>query len=218
MTIAFLVGPRGCGKSTLGKRLAERLWRPFVEMDERTLARFAPRMTVREVWSVHGEAAWRAAEAGVTRELLSGQLPQSRLGELAEFLGGSSSVAAAGGGGGGGSANEPIVAAGGGAPTVPDVAALLNDARREGKVRVIYLACSPAVLWQRLEAQRRADGMIYDAHRPPLTAAGAADSLGEIEAVVAQRDPLYRAVADAVLDVTYLDEEGAANYLVRNCL
>ena len=57
----FLIGPRGCGKSTIGRALSRRLGRPFVELDERVLAAF-PEGSVREVWSVHGEGAWREAE------------------------------------------------------------------------------------------------------------------------------------------------------------
>ncbi len=36
----LLIGPRGCGKSTVGRALSKRLGRPFVELDDRVLARF----------------------------------------------------------------------------------------------------------------------------------------------------------------------------------
>ncbi len=58
----LLIGPRGCGKSTVGRALSKRLGHPFVELDERVLAAFGEG-SVREVWSVHGEAAWREAES-----------------------------------------------------------------------------------------------------------------------------------------------------------
>ena len=44
------------------RALSKRLGHPFVELDERVLAAF-PEGSVREVWSVHGEAAWREAES-----------------------------------------------------------------------------------------------------------------------------------------------------------
>jgi len=57
----LLIGPRGCGKSSVGQRLADVLKRPFVELDARVLQTFA-QDSVHEVWAVHGEDAWRAAE------------------------------------------------------------------------------------------------------------------------------------------------------------
>ena len=57
----LLMGPRGCGKSSIGQRLADILEQPFVELDARVLKTFAED-SVQEVWVVHGEGAWRAAE------------------------------------------------------------------------------------------------------------------------------------------------------------
>ncbi len=57
----LLIGPRGCGKSSVGQRLADILEQPFVELDARVLGSFA-QDSVQEVWVVHGESAWRAAE------------------------------------------------------------------------------------------------------------------------------------------------------------
>lgn len=57
----LLMGPRGCGKSSVGQRLADILEQPFIELDARVLGSFA-QDSVQEVWEVHGEPAWRAAE------------------------------------------------------------------------------------------------------------------------------------------------------------
>ncbi len=65
----LLMGLRGSGKSAVGRLLAKRLNRPFVDLDDRVLATF-DEPTVTAVWSVHGEPAWRAAEARVLGELL----------------------------------------------------------------------------------------------------------------------------------------------------
>jgi shikimate kinase len=66
---ALLIGLRGSGKTTIGRELAGRLNRPFVDLDERALATFAE-ASVSEVWSAHGEAAWRDAEASVLEAVL----------------------------------------------------------------------------------------------------------------------------------------------------
>ena len=63
------MGLRGCGKSTLGRLLAEGLGRPLVEIDDQILATF-PEASVAEVWAANGEAAWRAAETRVLCECL----------------------------------------------------------------------------------------------------------------------------------------------------
>ncbi len=65
----LLIGPRGCGKSSVGQRLADLLQQPFVELDDRVLATFAE-PSVHEVWSVHGEPAWRTAEVQQLNRIL----------------------------------------------------------------------------------------------------------------------------------------------------
>jgi len=57
----YLVGFMGCGKSTIGRRLAERLGTPFVDLDdeiERTSGR-----TVRALFEESGEARFRRLES-----------------------------------------------------------------------------------------------------------------------------------------------------------
>lgn len=66
----LLMGPRGCGKSSVGQRLADLLHRPFVELDAQVLETFAE-SSVNEVWSVHGEPAWRAAEVRQLNRMLA---------------------------------------------------------------------------------------------------------------------------------------------------
>jgi shikimate kinase len=57
----LLIGPRATGKTTIGRLLADRLGRQFIDLDERIRARFGD-SPVRVIWAEHGEAAWRAAE------------------------------------------------------------------------------------------------------------------------------------------------------------
>ncbi|MCK4872193.1 MAG: shikimate kinase [Phycisphaerales bacterium] len=68
MNIA-LIGLRGSGKTTIGRELAEQLWCDFVDLDDLALARFAE-STVSDVWSAHGEAAWREAEVEALGDVL----------------------------------------------------------------------------------------------------------------------------------------------------
>src|ERR1041385_7840496 len=65
-----LMGYRGSGKSTIGRRMAEELWKSFADTDEFVRKKFGG-MTIKEIWERHGEAAFRAAEVEVLKELLT---------------------------------------------------------------------------------------------------------------------------------------------------
>ena len=69
-----LVGLMGVGKTTVGKRVARTLGRPFVDADAALEARTG--RSVREVFEVDGEAGFRAVEADVLAELLAVDEPQ----------------------------------------------------------------------------------------------------------------------------------------------
>jgi shikimate kinase len=68
-TIA-LVGLMGAGKSTVGRRLANRLNLPFSDGDD--VVELAAGMSVSDIFSSLGEAAFREGEAKVMRRLLEG--------------------------------------------------------------------------------------------------------------------------------------------------
>lgn len=161
----LLIGPRGSGKSTIGRRLAARRGDRFIDTDRLALATFRE-PTVSEVWARHGEAAWRRAELGVLRSCLA--------------------------------ADGAVAALGGGIPMIAGAAAEISRARRQGRARVIYLHCEPATLRQRLAA--------HPGDRPPLRGE---DALGEIEQVLAEREPVYRSLSDWVVDVTNRTEPEA---------
>ncbi|WP_395667272.1 shikimate kinase, partial [Methylocella sp.] len=63
-----LVGFMGCGKSSSGRRLAQRLGLPFVDADAEIEA--AAGMTVSEIFAKHGEASFRDGERRVMARLL----------------------------------------------------------------------------------------------------------------------------------------------------
>lgn len=66
----MLLGYRGSGKTSVGKELAEQLWKDFVDIDVAICARFDG-LTIAEIWQQHGEPKFREVEAEVTREVLT---------------------------------------------------------------------------------------------------------------------------------------------------
>jgi XRE family aerobic/anaerobic benzoate catabolism transcriptional regulator len=67
-TLIALLGLRGAGKTTVGRRLARRLHVRFVELDKR-IAHLA-NLTVPEIFSMHGEDYYRRLEREALLELL----------------------------------------------------------------------------------------------------------------------------------------------------
>ena len=172
----LLIGLRGSGKSALGPRLAERLGRPFIDLDAVTVA-YLGGGTLRELWDRHGEARFRQAEY---RAVINQAFPRTNPG--------------------------PVVALGGGTPTAPGAADFLRNARARGMGVIVYLRATPSTLRARLAGADNTD-------RPSLTGA---DPLAEIEAVHAARDPLYRDLADVVVETDGMDETSAVERVVRS--
>lgn len=67
----ILLGLRGSGKSTLGRKLARRLAWPFIDLDHLTPGE-AGEATVADVFQNQGESAFRAAEARALAKVLAG--------------------------------------------------------------------------------------------------------------------------------------------------
>jgi shikimate kinase len=61
----FLIGFMGCGKTTLGKKLASRLGYPFIDLDHQ-LERDAG-LSITEYFAAHGEEAFRKFENQVLK-------------------------------------------------------------------------------------------------------------------------------------------------------
>jgi shikimate kinase len=66
----FLVGMMGSGKSTVGRALAQRLDRPFVDTDKVLVERTG--VPVATIFEIEGEAGFRRRESGVLAELAQG--------------------------------------------------------------------------------------------------------------------------------------------------
>lgn len=157
-----LVGMMGSGKTTVGRRLAERWGVPFLDSDEQVEARTG--RTVAEIFRDDGEAAFRTLEAEALTEALA-----------ARPVG---VVAAAGG----------VVLAEGNRSTLVDGATVVW-LRADPAVLAARIAAAdddhrplldddPAVVLRRLDAERRelyaevADVVVDVDHRTPTQVAG----------------------------------------------
>lgn len=127
-----LIGPRGAGKSTIGRLLASTLNVPFADLDDRVRARFG-NASVSEIWRQHGEAAFRAAEAESLAELLESSGTGRAPGGIPRCPAG-------------------VLSLGGGTPMIDSAQRTLTDARARGVARVVLLLAPPATLAARLRA------------------------------------------------------------------
>lgn len=64
-----LIGYRGSGKTTIGRRLADQLWQPFVDVDEQIVVKAGK--TIKEIFDTAGEAAFRELEEEAVRNALA---------------------------------------------------------------------------------------------------------------------------------------------------
>jgi len=166
-----LMGMRASGKTTIGRLVADRMQRRFVDLDDRTRLRFSE-SSVQAIWIKHGEAAWRAAETEALRDVLA----------------------------------EPpcVLALGGGTPMIPAARAMLEQARKDRAITVVYLRCSAEALQQRLAKQA--------GDRASLTGRGVVE---EVPDVLASREAAYLALADAQIDSGVLSVEHAIEALMK---
>jgi shikimate kinase len=65
--LIFLVGFMGCGKTTLGRKLANRLEYPFIDLDHVFEAQEG--MTIAEYFTQHGEAKFREQESALLKQM-----------------------------------------------------------------------------------------------------------------------------------------------------
>jgi shikimate kinase len=144
----YLVGLMGAGKTTVGRQLARRTGRRFIDSDHEIEARTG--VSIPTIFEIEGEPGFRRREAQVIAEL-------ARESDL-------------------------VLATGGGV--------VLNPANRAALASgvVVYLNAPPEMLFERTR---------HDRNRPLLQVA---DPLAKIAELFAQRDPLYREIADVVVD------------------
>ena len=145
----YFVGMMGAGKTTIGRHLARRLKKRFVDCDHEIEARTGVRIPV--IFDIEGESGFRKREAQVLQA-------------LSEERG-------------------LVLATGGGAVLDPQ-----NRRRLAETGLVIYLFAQPDELFARTR---------HDRNRPLLQVD---DPLAKIRELHSQRDPLYREIADIVLE------------------
>ncbi|NNG23947.1 bifunctional shikimate kinase/3-dehydroquinate synthase AroKB [Telluria aromaticivorans] len=145
----FLVGLMGAGKTTIGRQLARKLGKRFVDSDHEIEARTGA--SVPWIFEIEGEPSFRRREADMIRDLTT----QDHL----------------------------VLATGGGAVLDPVSRALLAE-----RGTVIYLRAAIGSILQRTS---------HDKNRPLLQTA---DPRAKLEELLATRDPLYREIADLVID------------------
>ena len=148
----FLVGPRGSGKSTVARLLAERLGRNWVDAD--ALLEQRAGQSIRALFASEGEAGFRAREAAL-------------LAELCDWP-------------------DHVIATGGGVVLREE-----NRARMRSSGLVVWLTGDADTLWGRI-----AGDASTTERRPALGVGGRA----EVAAVLAAREPLYRASAHHAID------------------
>lgn len=149
----ILIGYRGSGKTSVGKRLAAQLGRPFFDTD--ALVEEQARLSIDAIVSTMGWSPFRKLEKQVI-ESLSGK-------------------------------SNCVIATGGGAVMDHDNVGFL---KRNG--RIFWLKAEAQTLRQRMEKDRGAGK-----DRPSLTGK---DSLKEIQAVLSQREPVYQAICDFMIE------------------
>lgn len=64
--LIFLIGFMGCGKTTLGRKLASRMDYPFIDLDHVLEAKVD--MTIAEYFSAHGEDSFRKLESEILKQ------------------------------------------------------------------------------------------------------------------------------------------------------
>ena len=165
-----LVGYRGCGKSTIGHRLADRLWAKFIDVDDQIVKKAGK--NIKQIFEEDGEPYFRAVETEVVREIC-------QLSDHVVSLGGGTVITAE---------NRELV--------------------KKWADKIIYLRCEPQELLRRIQADPKSAET-----RPSLTMLGG--GIEEIRLKLSEREPLYRELMTAELDVTHLSPQDACVYIAR---
>lgn len=166
----ILIGYRGSGKTTIGRKLADQLWVKFVDSDDVVVS--AAGKSIRDIFQQDGEQRFRDLETQAVRQVCA--------------------------------MKDHVIALGGGAVVRQENRQVIE----QSGLKRIYLRCDPQVLWRRIQADPNTQ-----ANRPHLT--DMAGGIEEIRALLAEREPLYRQLMTAELDVTNLTPDEAVVRITR---
>jgi len=144
-----LIGMRGSGKTTIGKLLAKRLGKQFIEMDELIVQRLG--QSIPEIVQRYGWQKFRDVEEEITREVAGW--------------------------------DNVVNATGGGVVTREEN---IRELKQKGKL--VWLKANTDTLLRRIG---------NDQSRPSLTGKSPRE---DMEAVLADRSPIYQRVADFIVD------------------
>jgi shikimate kinase len=165
-----LIGYRCSGKTTVGRLVAARLARPFIDSDDRIVALAGK--SIRDTFAAHGEEGFRDLETQILRELTIKP--------------------------------DHVIALGGGAfNRAENRAAFVTCGHR-----IVYLRCAAGELLRRINTDPKTAQS-----RPALTALGG--GIEEIEQLLAAREPIWKSMCSAELDVTDLSIEQAVAEVVK---
>ena len=159
-----LIGLRGCGKTTVGKLLAKRLGKQFVEMDELIVQRAG--LSIPDIVDRYGWDIFRDLEEEVTRDVAM--------------------------------LDNIVNATGGGVVTKKEN---IHELKKKGKL--VWLKASIDTLLKRIG---------NDEYRPSLTGKSQRE---DMEAVFAERRPIYERVADVIIDTDGKTSEEIVEAIVK---
>jgi shikimate kinase len=155
-----LIGFMGCGKTTLGHRLAEMLGFQFIDMDQRIVAHVG--RPISEIFAAEGEVGFRKHESACLAGLI-------------------------------GTAERAVIATGGGVVTLPE-----NHEPLRALGYIVWLNPPESALWHRIS--RSTDRPLLRTPNPRET----------VQRLLAERVPLYAALADLEADTKGLTPDEAA--------
>lgn len=159
-----LIGMRGSGKTTIGKLLAKRLGKQFIEMDELIVQKVGH--SIPEIVNRYGWEKFRDVEREITREVAGW--------------------------------DNVVNATGGGVVTREE-----NIRQLKKKGKLVWLKANTDTLLRRVG---------NDQSRPSLTGKSQRE---DMEAVLADRSPIYEQVADFIIDTEDKMPEEVAEIITK---
>ena len=159
-----LIGMRGSGKTTIGKLLARRLGKQYIEMDELIVQRLG--LSIPEIVDTYGWQKFRDAEAEITFEV--------------------------------GGLDNVVNATGGGVVTREEN---IRELKKKGKL--VWLKANTDTLLKRIGNGQS---------RPSLTGKSPRE---DMEAVMAERSPIYQRAADFIVDTEGKRPEEIVDAIVK---